>query len=279
MIDTFYINLDCRVDRRENIESQLSAFNIKAQRVSASVGGELTQEQKLFVNFEDFYCLMKRAISNGEIGCALSHRRVWQQIVDKNIDYALVLEDDVIIDKRLVDLLRADDFYYNHDFINLSSSEPYTCHAQVIDQLLNQDIIIRPKDNKTLRIWKQLEWRNKWNIFKLHSIVGDLVLCECDPAPALASGYIVSQRAAKEFLHASDNLCTPIDYIWRYAVGELKQSFISTSLIIQSENDSDILDREKVYQLTLSQKLRRRSLKKLRIARVNDVKRMYGKVR
>lgn len=279
MIDTFYINLDCRVDRRENIESQLSAFNIKAQRVSASVGGELTQEQKLFVNFEDFYCLMKRAISNGEIGCALSHRRVWQQIVDKNIDYALVLEDDVIIDKRLVDLLRADDFYYNHDFINLSSSEPYTCHAQVIDQLLNQDIIIRPKDNKTLRIWKQLEWRNKWNIFKLHSIVGDLVLCECDPAPALASGYIVSQRAAKEFLHASDNLCTPIDYIWRYAVGELKQSFISTSLIIQSENDSDILDREKVYKLTLSQKLRRRSLKKLRIARVNDVKRMYGKVR
>lgn len=278
MIDTFYINLDCRVDRRENIESQLSAFNIKAQRVSASVGGELTQEQKLFVNFEDFYCLMKRAISNGEIGCALSHRRVWQQIVDKNIDYALVLEDDVIIDKRLVDLLRADDFYYNHDFINLSSSEPYTCHAQVIDQLLNQNIIIRPKDNKTLRIWKQLEWRNKWNIFKLHSIVDDLVLCECDPAPALASGYIVSQRAAKEFLHASDNLCTPIDYIWRYAVGELKQSFISTSLIIQSENDSDILDREKVYKLTLSQKLRRRSLKKLRIARVNDVKRMYGKI-
>ena len=258
MLDTLYINLDCRVDRRENIESQLSAFNIKAQRVSASVGGELTQEQKLFVNFEDFYCLMKRAISNGEIGCALSHRRVWQQIVDKNIDYALVLEDDVIIDKRLVDLLRADDFYYNHDFINLSSSEPYTCHAQVIDQLLNQNIIIRPKDNKTLRIWKQLEWRNKWNIFKLHSIVDDLVLCECDPAPALASGYIVSQRAAKEFLHASDNLCTPIDYIWRYAIGELKQSFISTSLIIQSENDSDILDREKVYKLTLSQKLRKR---------------------
>lgn len=278
MIDTFYINLDHRVDRRESIESQLSALNIKAQRVSASVGRELIQEQKSFVNLEDFYCLMKRCISDGEIGCALSHRRIWQHIVDKNIDYTLVLEDDVIIDKRLVDLLRVDNFYCNYDFINLSSSEPYTCNVQVIDQLLDQNVRIRPKDKKTLQLWKQLEWRNKWNVFKLRSIADGLVLCECDPAPALASGYIVSQRAAKEFLHASNNLCTPIDYIWRYAVGELKQSFLSTSLIIQSENDSDILDREKVYKLTLSQKLRRRSLKKLRTDRVNDVKRMYGKI-
>jgi len=277
MIDTFYINLDRRVDRHENIESQLSTLGIKAQRVSASVGSELTQEQKSFVSFEDFYCLMKRPISDGEIGCALSHRRIWQHIVDKDIDYALILEDDITIDKRLVDLLREDDFYYKYDFINLSSSEPYTCKAQVIDQLLNQNITTRPKDKKTLQLWKQLEWRNKWNIFKLDSIRDDLVLCECDPAPALASGYIISQKSAKEFLNASDNLCIPIDYIWRYAIGELKQSFISNSLILQSENDSDIWDREKIYQLTLSQKLRRRLLKKLRIGRVSDVKLMYGK--
>lgn len=277
MIDAFYINLDRRADRRDNIESQLSALDINAQRVSASLGSELTKEQKLFVNFEDFYCLMKRPISDGEIGCALSHRRIWQNMVDEDIAYALVLEDDITIDKRLLDLLRADNFYYKYDFINLSSSEPYTCNTQVIAQLLNQNITTRPKDKKTLQLWKQLEWRNKWNIFELDPIRDDLVLCECDPAPALASGYIVSQRSAKEFLNASDNLCIPIDYIWRYAIGELKQSFMSTPLILQSENDSDILDREKIYKLTLSQKLRRRSLKKLRTGRVSDVKLMYGK--
>lgn len=277
MINAFYINLDRRVDRRQNIESQLFALDIKAQRVSASLGSELTQEQKSFVSFEDFYCLMKRPISDGEIGCALSHRRIWQQIVEKDIAYALILEDDVTIDKRLVELLKADKLPYKYDFINLSSSDPYTCNAQAIAQLLNQNITSRPKDKRSLQLWKQLEWRNKWNIFELNLISNNLVLCECDPAPALASGYIVSQRAAKEFLNASDSLCIPIDYIWRYAIGELKQSFIYTPLIIQSENDSDILDRESVYKLTLTQKLRRKSLKKLRSGRVSDVKRMYGK--
>lgn len=31
----------------------------------------------------------------GEVGCFLSHRRAWQQILDNGLDYALVLEDDV----------------------------------------------------------------------------------------------------------------------------------------------------------------------------------------
>ena len=34
----------------------------------------------------------------GEIGCFLSHRSVWQRMVDENIDRALVLEDDITFD-------------------------------------------------------------------------------------------------------------------------------------------------------------------------------------
>lgn len=44
----------------------------------------------------------------GEIGCYISHRKVWQKIVDEHLDFALVLEDDFInntdISKLMVDV-------------------------------------------------------------------------------------------------------------------------------------------------------------------------------
>lgn len=278
MIDAFYINLDSRTDRHENIEKQLSALGLKAQRISASVGRELTKEQMSFVNFEDFYCLMKRPISSGEIGCALSHRRVWHSIVEQDINYALILEDDVTIDKRLIELLKKDSFYSNYDFINLSTTEPYTFNKKVIDTLLSQGVTVRPKDKRLLQLWKSLEWRNKWNIFKLNPLNEDLVICECDPAPALASGYIISKKAAQNFLDTSKSLYIPIDYIWRYSPGELRQAFLSEPLVIQTHSDSDILNREQTHKLTLRQKLRRTRLKKMRNDRRNDVKTLYGKI-
>lgn len=278
MIDVFYINLDRRTDRREHIENQLSLLDIKAKRVPASVGSELTKEQMSFVNFDDFYCLMKRPVSPGEIGCALSHIRVWQKIVDQKIDYALILEDDVVLDKRLINLLTIDTFYSKYDLINFSNTEPYSCNKNVIESLINQGITSRPKDTKSLRLWKSLEWRNKWNIYELYPLSDNLVICECDPTPALTSGYVISRKAAQSFLNTSKNLCFPIDYSWRYSTGELRQAFLSEPLITQIDNDSDILNREQTYKLSLTQKIRRRRLKKLRSKRISDVKKIYGKV-
>lgn len=42
MINIFYINLDNRVDRQDNIIQQMSNLNLVAQRVSASVGKDLS---------------------------------------------------------------------------------------------------------------------------------------------------------------------------------------------------------------------------------------------
>jgi len=38
------------------------------------------------------------ALSPGEVGCFLSHRRCWQMIVDQGLDFALIAEDDLAID-------------------------------------------------------------------------------------------------------------------------------------------------------------------------------------
>ncbi|NCC04170.1 MAG: glycosyltransferase family 25 protein [Proteobacteria bacterium] len=40
-------------------------------------------------------------LTNGEIGCFLSHRSLWQKIANSNLDYAIVLEDDTVLTPAL----------------------------------------------------------------------------------------------------------------------------------------------------------------------------------
>lgn len=276
MIDIFYINLDSRKDRLLSMQEQLTTLNLSAKRFSASVGKHLSTKERLFVDSYKFTCLMKRPVTDGEVGCASSHRRVWQYIVDHNIDYSLVMEDDVIIDKQVVEMISNYQNYQDFDFINLSSNSPYSYDEEVAKELLSQDVNERPINPKFLKLWKQLEWRNNWRIYKLKPIADNLMICECDPAPALGSGYIVSKKAAFEFLHASENLFYPIDYVWRYATGELRQGFMSTSLITQKQVDSDILGRDEKCELNITQHVHRLFLKRARRHRIKDIKKMYG---
>lgn len=129
-------------------------------------------------------------------------------------------------------------------------------------------------DPKFLKLWKQLEWCNNWRMYKLKPIADNLMICECDPA--LGSVYIVSKKASVEFLHASENLFYPIDYVWRYATCELRQGFISTSLINQKQVDSDIFGREEKCELNITQHVHRLFLKRARRHRIKDIKKMYG---
>jgi GR25 family glycosyltransferase involved in LPS biosynthesis len=42
----------------------------------------------------------------GGIGCALSHLRCWNDIINKNLDAALILEDDIRMDSNFNDLIK-----------------------------------------------------------------------------------------------------------------------------------------------------------------------------
>nr|XP_024220008.1 glycosyltransferase 25 family member-like [Halyomorpha halys] len=48
---------------------------------------------KLMPGYKDPY--HKRPMKRGEIGCFLSHYNIWKEVVDKNYDIAMILEDDV----------------------------------------------------------------------------------------------------------------------------------------------------------------------------------------
>lgn len=269
MLPIFYINLDKRPDRNTQIVEQLSVLNLSAERISAVNGGDLSEQEKSFVNRENFLLNTKRHISNGEIGCAMSHRLIWQKMLDNDLDYALILEDDVVLDPQLLDILNNPEFYEQFDFLNLSSNFPYSPDINILISLLNGQ-----KSVKRNASFHQIDWSRHWRIFALHQLDNDVIACECDNAPALASGYILSKKCASSFLKASDELSVPIDNIWRYADGELKQGFLAKPLIVQRENDSNILGRDTV-KLSLTQKIKRAILKRKPNPRQADILRMY----
>lgn len=81
------INLDRDIKRMERIYAQAETLNLsdKINRVQGIYGKDLPSEE-----------IKKYKLSNpGVIGCALSHRKAWQTIVDQNLENALIIEDDI----------------------------------------------------------------------------------------------------------------------------------------------------------------------------------------
>lgn len=270
MLPIFYINLATRPDRNEQITQQLAQLNLKAERITAVNGSLLTEQETRFVNQEQFLLNTKRKITNGEIGCAMSHRLIWQKMLDDNLDYALILEDDVVLDKELLTLLNNTSFYQQFDFLNLSSCFPYNPNIDILKSLLNgQKSIKRNAD------FQQIDWSKHWRIFALYYLSDHIIACECDNAPAAGFGYVLSKKGAKSLLKASDELSVPIDNVWRYADNELKQGFLAVPLITHPfEEDSNISGRN-MGKLSFIQKIKRAILKRKSNPRQKDIKKMY----
>jgi glycosyl transferase family 25 len=67
----FYINLEHRVDRKNQVEEELKTIGIKAERFNAI------------------------KMENGAIGCSMSHLKLLQDAVNNKLDHILIVEDDI----------------------------------------------------------------------------------------------------------------------------------------------------------------------------------------
>jgi glycosyl transferase family 25 len=67
----FYINLEHRTDRKEQIENELSIMGINAKRFNAI------------------------CTTNGAVGCTMSHLKLLEKAISENYSHLLILEDDI----------------------------------------------------------------------------------------------------------------------------------------------------------------------------------------
>lgn len=94
----FVINLERDVQRREFMAGQLARDQLTAEFVPAVYGASLSEEERTRL-YSDRWAKIHRSRSlvPAEIGCALSHLKVYEAMVRQEVPSALVLEDDVVI--------------------------------------------------------------------------------------------------------------------------------------------------------------------------------------
>ena len=117
----YVINLDCAETRMQSMDQQLSNLCISYQRIAAIKGVDLptNEVEKVYsskLNQQHF----RYNLSLGEIGCYMSHRNIWQMMIEQNIEFAIILEDDLVINANFQQLFSQVNSLKNYDLIKLA---------------------------------------------------------------------------------------------------------------------------------------------------------------
>lgn len=239
MFTTYIINLKDNIDRRDAMEKQLENANLNYQFIEAVKGSDLTDEQikSKVLNYPD--CLLTK----GEIGCALSHINIYQKMVDENIEYALILEDDAIVPKNL---------------------------EKTINEIIQQDI----KHNKNVYLLSEVisYIENK----KLHSnIYSAYHACG-------AHGYLINLKAAKNLLSVLNPIRYEADMWWIFRFRKYVNVYCLIPHLINT-NDEDksnsSLEKERAKTLEQREKYRNKVHKSERFYHFHRILESFNKKR
>jgi len=99
------VSLERSKERRRHMEKELDRFGVDYSFFPAVDGNKLTREERQSYSLKHSVNLLGRHLDNTEIGCALSHVRVYEKMVAENIKELLILEDDCVFEDHFFELL------------------------------------------------------------------------------------------------------------------------------------------------------------------------------
>ena len=97
----FLINLKDSKERLSRMQDILGRLDIDFERIEAVNGKAMDPAKVLEIQYplNDLYYRTRftRLLSPGEVGCYLSHIACWKRLVNSNEQWALIMEDDIIV--------------------------------------------------------------------------------------------------------------------------------------------------------------------------------------
>ena len=253
-VDVFVINLKRSEERKLRMENLLAPLGLKYTFIEAVDGRALSSEEIADAQHRGRGITEKwpqrEALTAGEIGCALSHLKAYRRIVDENLDYACILEDDLCIDhtRILRSLLDTNTLSIlnrkrGFDFVYLSLTLP-------------------PNGSRWQNFFPNVapvDWYSAW-WGKIRMGTG---FCLCKPcnAPLWGTvGYIVNKRACEIFLQEGVPVRRPADHLTSCAeLFGIRQYLVNPLPISHSgEVESDIDERFSTPIITAKLPLYRR---------------------
>jgi glycosyl transferase family 25 len=214
----FILNLERSTDRYQKCSLQLQKQGIEFERIDAVDGRNINEAVLAKLRCHD-YSKYHKPLTNGELGCYLTHLNVYREIINQQLDFALVLEDDVLIDTQLKDTL---------------------------ESLSDNSLNLPPWD-----LIKLSEYPIKRKAL-LTKAFGFFDLIVYNKIPARTCGQLVSKSGAEKILINASEARRPIDiqiqHWWemKLIVFGLKPYLIEPDLSYQSDIDDDQTERKKV---------------------------------
>ncbi len=212
-IPLFVINLAKSQNRRAHMQQQLGSLGLSYEFIKA-VDGKAIKERDLPPIDHAFAEKLsyRKAPTKAEIGCALSHLKAYQKIVREGMEYACIMEDDVLIRRpeKLRWVLQQDNLSAVHkrarfDLIHLYMG--YRINSPYLKPLLA--VFPRLAD-------REMDWFSAWG---RHKIAAGLYLSRpCYPYWGTVA-YIVNRRACEVFLEEAQGMIRLADILT--AAGDL----------------------------------------------------------
>ena len=125
---TFIINLERQPLKKANIEKICQSLDLDYQFIKAIDGYQLSDDYIRSIS-NDY---PKNYLTKGEIGCALSHISVYKEIIDNNLPYALILEDDSVLKTEVPKFLKSfEEKDFKHGIYLLTADFYYMMNKKV----------------------------------------------------------------------------------------------------------------------------------------------------
>lgn len=174
----FIIHLKRAKKRKAYVDEIISKLNIETEIIEAVDGKLLTKNKtsKFYSKTPLFQPAYPFKVNKGEIGCFLSFRKAWQNIVDQNLSGGLIFEDDVS--------LNIDVFQNSFD----TAMSWIKKHGYIQFQVRNI-----PKKSKIIKVNKDV-----------HLLKASPILLRC-------SAQLVSYSTAKRLLEITEKFDRPVD--------------------------------------------------------------------
>jgi len=133
----FVINLERRKDRYEHMMNHFKKFNIDDNKINwfkAFDGTYLNNNSKRYLHYKELFLKQIESnkkknkpynynyfpsFTNGELGCFMSHLILWKKMIDKDIENAIIFEDDCLFHESFLPTMNkvlTEDIKNIHDF-------------------------------------------------------------------------------------------------------------------------------------------------------------------
>lgn len=182
----FLINLKDSKERLSRMQDILGRLDIDFERIEAVNGKAMDPAKVLEIQYplNDLYYRTRftRLLSPGEVGCYLSHIACWKRLVNSNEQWALIMEDDIIVSSLAGQYMKSCDWI---------PPQVDVCQLSMLNHKKNKDFIVG---------------------FERLKVDDRLTLVQPKyPLPVGAHAYLISRKAAQEAIRQSSKLASPVD--------------------------------------------------------------------